>query len=461
MQPDSRSYIRFAIYRLTERWRELDTTARAQALNEFAALLEEPHTEWQQCYSLVGLRADVDFCIWLKTSDGIGPLQQFERRIRATTFGDYIELSYNFMSMTKPSAYAQRETDPERAKLHAWPDGAPYLFVYPMVKSRDWYKLQDEERGRIMRGHIAAAHKYPKIRINTSYSYGLDDQEFVVAFEGDDPAEFLDLVHDLRFTEASAYTVRDTPMFTCVLRSPRQLAEELGAVAIDNEASDAPAIPYYPIFMVADQKPIAVYGGGEEATHKVRGLLRAGARITVIAPTLDTQELLKLAADGAITHLPEEYDPEQLDGFALVLVARDDTSLNSRIATDARAKRILVNAADDVPNCDWILPAIVREGDLTLAISTAGKSPAIARRMREELTEYLAGEFPALLEVAGEVRTIAYAANRMPDQATWQAAITPKLRALCVKGNVEDAKRLMLEDLGLPDLAEVGTAEPR
>jgi chlorite dismutase len=95
-----------------------------------------------------------------------------------------------------------------------------------MVKTRAWYTLPPDERGRIMREHIAVGHKYSKIRINTSYSYGLDDQEFVVAFEGDDPAEFLDLVHDLRFTEASSYTLRDTPMFTCVLRTPADLVAE-------------------------------------------------------------------------------------------------------------------------------------------------------------------------------------------------------------------------------------------
>jgi chlorite dismutase len=147
--------------------------------------------------------------------------------MRASDVGDYLELTHNFLSMTKPSPYARKEADPERDRLRAYPDGARYVFVYPMVKTRPWYALPAEERGRIMREHVAVGHRYPKIRINTSYSYGIDDQEFVVAFEGDDPAEFLDLVHDLRFTESSSYTLRDTPMFTCLLRSPRELAAEL------------------------------------------------------------------------------------------------------------------------------------------------------------------------------------------------------------------------------------------
>lgn len=215
---------------------------------------------------------------------------------------------------------------------------------------------------------------------------------------------------------------------------------------------------YYPIFVVAEEKPCAVVGEGEEATQKVRGLLDAGALVSVIAPTLETAELRALAAAGTITHVPGPYDPRLLDGFTLIVVAPEDTSMNERVSADARARGILVNAADDLPNCDWILPAIVREGDLTLAISTAGKSPAIARRLREELTEYLGGEFPALLEVAGDVRALVRSVNRMPNSAAWQTAITPRLRALCVKGDLDAARRLMLHDLGLADLAEAETA---
>ena len=92
--------------------------------------------------------------------------------------------------------------------------------------------LPADERGKLMREHVAVGQKYPKIRINTSYSYGVDDQEFIVAFEGDDPAQFLDLVHDLRYTEASSYTQRDTPMFTCVLRTPAALADEFRAAIV-------------------------------------------------------------------------------------------------------------------------------------------------------------------------------------------------------------------------------------
>lgn len=230
--PNVRQYMRVAFYRFAASWHLLDDGARREALDELESVLATPVAPWQLCYSLVGLRADVDFGVWLKTEDGTEPLQEFERRIRASAAGDHLVLAHNFISMTKPSPYAHPETDAERAKLRAYPDGAPYVFVYPMVKTRAWYALPPAERGRIMREHVAVGHNYPQIRINTSYSYGLDDQEFVVAFEGSDPAEFLDLVSDLRYTEASSYTLRDTPMFSCVLRSPAQLVGEFARGAL-------------------------------------------------------------------------------------------------------------------------------------------------------------------------------------------------------------------------------------
>ncbi len=229
---EPREYFRFAFYRFADSWRALDQSVYSRALYELGRVLDEPVAPWQHCYSLVGLRADVDFAVWLKTTDGTEPLQEFERRIRATEAGRHLVLAHNFISMTKPSPYARGVVDAEREALRAYPDGAPYVFVYPMVKTRAWYTLTPEERGRIMRGHIAVGQKYPKIRINTSYSYGIDDQEFIVAFEGDDPADFLDLVQELRYTEASSYTLRDTPMFTCVRRSPAALVEEFRAAAL-------------------------------------------------------------------------------------------------------------------------------------------------------------------------------------------------------------------------------------
>jgi chlorite dismutase len=122
----------------------------------------------------------------------------------------WCETPYSYLALTKPSEYS------DESRLEVRPAHSKYLFVYPFVKTREWYRLPQDERWRIMQEHIQVGREYPQVDLNTSYSFGLDDQEFVVAFESDEPAAFLDLVQRLRTTEASAYTKQDTPTFTCV-----------------------------------------------------------------------------------------------------------------------------------------------------------------------------------------------------------------------------------------------------
>jgi chlorite dismutase len=130
--------------------------------------------------------------------------------------------------MTKPSVYAD---EPTPLEVRPGSD-SKYLIVYPMWKKREWYSLPEAERMRIMRSHIEVGRRYSSIDINTAYSYGLDDQEFVVAFNTDDPGEFLDLVHELRGTESSAYTLSETPIFTCIAASVERSLEALDGEAL-------------------------------------------------------------------------------------------------------------------------------------------------------------------------------------------------------------------------------------
>jgi precorrin-2 dehydrogenase/sirohydrochlorin ferrochelatase len=145
---------------------------------------------------------------------------------------------------------------------------------------------------------------------------------------------------------------------------------------------------YYPIFLDLTGRRCVVVGGGNVAEGKVRGLLAAQASITVVAPSL-TPPLRDLVADAQIQHREGEYDISDLEGADLCFVATDDGAINARVAADARSRRILVNAADDPGNCDFILPAVVRSGNIVLAASTGGTSPALARRLREDLTAFL------------------------------------------------------------------------
>src|SRR2546428_8876281 len=108
------------------------------------------------------------------------------------------------------------------------PAGSNYLFVYPFTKKREWYSVPFEERRRIMKDHVTAGQKYPSVTIHTSYSFGIDDYEFILSFETDHPEDFLNLVMDLRTTEASKYTALETPIFTCINLEPGKMLDLLG-----------------------------------------------------------------------------------------------------------------------------------------------------------------------------------------------------------------------------------------
>ena len=218
----ARQHIRFAFYRVRPEWRLLSATERAAQREELAALvreLDEREHVLIRPYSLVGTRGDADFMLWL-VSDRLDDLHEFSARLNRLRIGAYLEAPYSYFSMTKKSMYVDKHMHPNQegrsSRLVISPTGRKYLFVYPFVKTRAWYRLPAEERQRQMSEHIAMGHKYPGVKINTTYSFGLDDQEFVVAFESDSVADFLDLVQEMRESEASTHTVRDVPSFTCI-----------------------------------------------------------------------------------------------------------------------------------------------------------------------------------------------------------------------------------------------------
>jgi chlorite dismutase len=155
-------------------------------------------------------------------------IRDLESAIRATALGPYLRTPYSYLAMTKRSQYEDRLDPARREKLKVKPGRARYLFVYPFVKTRAWYLLPFEERQTMMDAHVEIGHRYPTVKLNTTYSFGLDDQEFVVAFETDSPEDFLDLVMELRETRSSEYTLRDTPIFSCIAGEPEDVIASLG-----------------------------------------------------------------------------------------------------------------------------------------------------------------------------------------------------------------------------------------
>jgi precorrin-2 dehydrogenase/sirohydrochlorin ferrochelatase len=205
---------------------------------------------------------------------------------------------------------------------------------------------------------------------------------------------------------------------------------------------------YFPVFLELAGRRCVVVGGGVVAERRIAGLLAAGAAITVIAPTL-TSALAALAAEGRLRHEPRGYRAGDLAGFDLAFAATDAGDVNGALAREGRARGVWVNAADDPVNCTFILPALVRRGDLTVAVSTGGTSPALARAVREDLERYLTADYATLAQVAAEARRELRAAGRVADAEAWRRALGPEVRRLIVEGGREAAKRRLLELLGV------------
>jgi chlorite dismutase len=226
----ARQFVNFMFFHVDRAFRSLPSDAKAEAKRELTEIVKRYQGPmFVLPYSTVGLKAGVDFMLWRIGYD-LDPFQQMVADINKSTLGRYLEIPESFLAMTKHSQYVEEHVHEgqEGRRLRIVPGKRPFLFVYPFVKTRDWYLLPMSERQRIMNEHIAIGHKYPRVKINTTYSFGLDDQDFVVAFESDTADEFLDLVQELRETESSKFTVRDTPMYTCRRSTIEEILDSIG-----------------------------------------------------------------------------------------------------------------------------------------------------------------------------------------------------------------------------------------
>ena len=223
---EDRTYAKFTFFKIDPAWQRRDAAERAQDKREFLAACEDYATDRPlRAYSTVGTRGDTDLLV-LSQSPLLDDIHNFHVVLAQSGLARWASIPHSYLAMTKRSPYSDAQVRPEICTSKR-----KYLFVYPLDKKREWYALPDEERMRIMRSHIEVGRRYPEITINTAYSYGIDDQEFVVSFEGDEPAEFLELVQALRGTESSAYTLRDTPIFTCVAMSVAKALDALDGAA--------------------------------------------------------------------------------------------------------------------------------------------------------------------------------------------------------------------------------------
>jgi len=209
--------VKFTFFKMPGEARRLPASERAQLGEALLDLLDRSGEQMvTRAYITAGTRGDVDVLLW-QVHDDLRVVMDWHSALKASSVGAWLDVPRSYLSMTMRSLYTnpQHEGAASRERLRTDGGTDEFLFVYPMAKTRAWYALPATERQRMMDEHIAVGHKYHDIKINTTYSYGLDDQEFVVAFEGNDPGSFLALVRELRDTDASAYTLFDTPMYTC------------------------------------------------------------------------------------------------------------------------------------------------------------------------------------------------------------------------------------------------------
>ncbi|BDI32329.1 hypothetical protein CCAX7_43800 [Capsulimonas corticalis] len=227
-----RQFVNFAYYKLDPAYLLLDDETRKAGVAELTEVLKS----WQSKillypYTTFGVRAETDFLLW-RISYHLDDFEKMATEMRRTHLGKYLQTPYSFLAMTKTSIYVDDHVHEgqESVRNQIVIGGGKYLFVYPFVKTRPWYVLDKEERQRIMRQHIKFGHEFPSVKLNTTYSFGLDDQDFVVAFETDYPADFLDLVQGLRETESSLFTQRDTPIITCTQQEIGEMLAHISGI---------------------------------------------------------------------------------------------------------------------------------------------------------------------------------------------------------------------------------------
>ncbi len=224
IKKEEQLFLNFSFFKVDPKWRWLNEIGKEEAIKEFENLLEVANTKMKVIsYSTIGLRSDADFMLWM-IADSVEKMQILTSKIYFTVLGKYIEPSQIYLSSSRKSIYSNQ------VKSGFMTNQKPlkYNIVYPFIKSREWYLLPFEKRKKMMEEHIEVGRKFPNIRLNTSYSFGIHDQDFMLAFETDDLNDFQNLIMQLRETKVSKYVIKDTPMIVCLHKNMEQVIKSLG-----------------------------------------------------------------------------------------------------------------------------------------------------------------------------------------------------------------------------------------
>jgi chlorite dismutase len=221
-------YINYLFFKLDPGWRHLPDEEREKGKREFLDAVEK-HSGGMllRSFSLMGLRSDADFMLWRIGYD-LDAFEEMTAALLKSGLGKYLSTTYSYFGLSRRSIYVGEHTPGWENRRYIIPGEGDYLFVYPFVKTREWYRLPLEERQRMMNEHMHIGRKHYPVKNNTAYCFGIDDYEFILSFEAETPEKFQDLMIELRESEASAYTELDTPIFTCRRRSLERILEYLG-----------------------------------------------------------------------------------------------------------------------------------------------------------------------------------------------------------------------------------------
>jgi chlorite dismutase len=207
-------------------WRRLPDTERRRTCSDFVQSVGASPDVTTFAYSMVGLQAGVDLLLW-RLAPSLDALEESAAAALRCGLGTWMTVRESLLGIIQPSQYVKKPTPQEQSLFSG--ERSRYLIVYPFTKSADWYLLDKEARQKIMNEHMKVGHAYPQVRQLLAYSFGVDDQDFVVAYETDDLVAFGELVRELRSTESRRSTVRDTPILVGIHRSLDELPRLLGA----------------------------------------------------------------------------------------------------------------------------------------------------------------------------------------------------------------------------------------
>lgn len=222
-EENNQYYFNFSFFKVDPKWRWMADLAKEESAKEVENVMNNSGIMYRT-YSNLGLRDDADFLFWFAAKT-VKEIQVVIEKLYKTVFGKYIIPSRTYLSCTRPSLYIQEQ---KALGFFTGNDPKKHVIVYPFTKTREWYLLPKEKRQEIMDEHIEVSKKYPQVVLNTTYSFGIHDEDFMLAFEVDDIRDFQDLIMDLRETQVSTYVKNDIPMIVCVKKDLVPLISSLG-----------------------------------------------------------------------------------------------------------------------------------------------------------------------------------------------------------------------------------------